>query len=212
MWTRLWLWTRTIDDDDVLKSRRRRLEGIDGLFLLQDVKDFQAMMQPRDLRELEQVEHAAKRGKLQWLIYLHEKGCPWDSWACKGAAEGGHLTCLQYLHKKRCPWNEGSCQGAAERGHLACLQYLHDNGCPWNSWAFSGAAEGGHLDCLQYLNEKGCPRPSRACRGAAQGGHLACLQYLHKNEISCVACGWVLDDGVSEDELSAHVEFISLWR
>ena len=37
-------------------------EGIDGLFLLQDVKDFQAMMQQL---QSGRVFHAAKRGNLQ---------------------------------------------------------------------------------------------------------------------------------------------------
>ena len=48
----------------------------------------------------------ALSGNLVLLQYLHDKGCPWDGWACWAAALSGHLECLQYLHKKGCPWDE----------------------------------------------------------------------------------------------------------
>jgi hypothetical protein len=37
------------------------------------------------------------------LQYLHENGCPWDSWTCEDAAKHKHWDCLQYLVDNKCP-------------------------------------------------------------------------------------------------------------
>ena len=36
-------------------------------------------------------EQMALNGNLELLKYLHENGCPWDSWTCYEAAKNGHL-------------------------------------------------------------------------------------------------------------------------
>jgi len=65
------------------------------------------------------------------LKCLHEKGCPWDSYACSAAAEEGDLLVLIYAHdEKGCPWNKATCACAAQEGHLEVLKYARDNGCP----------------------------------------------------------------------------------
>ena len=38
-------------------------------------------------------ELAAKRGDLERLKYLHEKGCKWNKYSSDAAAKMGHLTC-----------------------------------------------------------------------------------------------------------------------
>src|SRR5438105_4179141 len=52
---------------------------------------------------------AALYGQLDCLKYLHENGCPWDSFTCYHAAGNGHLDCLKYAHENGCPWDEGTC-------------------------------------------------------------------------------------------------------
>ena len=47
--------------------------------------------------------YAAINGHLPALKYLHENGCPWDSWTCLGAAHYKHWDCLQYAVDNKCP-------------------------------------------------------------------------------------------------------------
>lgn len=37
-------------------------------------------------------------GQLGVGEYLHNQGCPWDTWTCYYAAKEEHLELLQYLH------------------------------------------------------------------------------------------------------------------
>ena len=49
---------------------------------------------------------------------------------CWRMARKGNLELLKILHEKGCPWDEETCSKAAEKGHLECLKYAHENGCP----------------------------------------------------------------------------------
>ena len=52
---------------------------------------------------------------------------------CTEMARKGDLELLQFLHEKGCPWDEATCSYAALNGHLECLRYAHENGCPGSS-------------------------------------------------------------------------------
>jgi len=111
------------EDDEKVNAR---LQGVDRLFLAKYVKDFQTMMElDADVRML----HAAKRGKLEWLVYLHANGCPWDVMVCREAATHGHLACLKYLHANGCPWDDHVPKLAADGNHMDCLVYALDEMC-----------------------------------------------------------------------------------
>jgi hypothetical protein len=129
--------------------------------------------------------HCAQYGRLEWLIYAHEHGCPWDAWTCRRAAEGGHRDVLRYAHEHGCPWGAGTCEVAAEGGHLETLRYAHENGCPWDEVTCEAAAASGHLETLRYAHENGCPWDEVTCTFAAVGGHLDVLRYAHEH-----ACPW----------------------
>ena len=48
----------------------------------------------------------------------------------------GQLHVLQYLHENGCPWNSYTCHNAAYYKHWDCLQYAVDNKCPeWELFA-----------------------------------------------------------------------------
>ena len=49
---------------------------------------------------------------------------------CTEMARKGDLELLQFLHEKGCPWDTLTCSWAAEYGHLECLRYAVENGCP----------------------------------------------------------------------------------
>jgi hypothetical protein len=128
---------------------------------------------------------AARNGHLVCLKYLHENGCPWDSWTCATAANNGHLDSLKYAHENGCPWDGRTCLNAAERGHLDCLKYAHENDYALDELTCLYAAAAGHLDCLKYAHENGCPLDGRVCLYAAGAGRLDCLKYAHEN-----GCPW----------------------
>merc|ERR1712159_781309 len=69
----------------------------------------------------------ARKGNLELLQFLHEKGCPWDKETCRHAAYYGHLEFLKYAHENGCPWDYMTCSNAACNGHLECLKYAHEN-------------------------------------------------------------------------------------
>ena len=62
---------------------------------------------------------------------------------CEQMALNGKLVFLQYLHECGCPWDEDACSSAANGGHLHCLKYLHENGCPLGYETSSAAVKGG---------------------------------------------------------------------
>ncbi|KAJ1626624.1 hypothetical protein T492DRAFT_909968 [Pavlovales sp. CCMP2436] len=131
---------------------------------------------------------AAFEGHLQVLRYAHEHGCPWDSWTCQHAAQGGHLEVLRYAHEHGCPLDRGTCQPAASGGHLEVLQYAHEHGCEWGIAICYRADSGGHLEVLRYVHEHGCPWDSTTCYRAASRGHLEVLRYAHEH-----SCPWDSD-------------------
>jgi len=86
------------------------------------------------------------------LAFLHQYGHPWDETVCEKAAANGHLDCFKYLHENGCPWNtylyitgRRNCvefafeQGlewgkytpdhVADYGNLEILKYLVEKGC-----------------------------------------------------------------------------------
>ncbi|KAJ1640358.1 hypothetical protein T492DRAFT_898540 [Pavlovales sp. CCMP2436] len=132
--------------------------------------------------------HAASGGHVEVLRYSHEHGCSWDSVTCQHAALEGHLEVLRYAHEHGCPWDRGTCQLAARGGHLEVLRYAHEQGCPWDNWTCSFAAWGGRLEVLRYAHEHGCPWDSETCYCAASGGNLEVLRYAHEH-----GCPWDFD-------------------
>jgi len=123
----------------------------------------------------------ARKGDLELLQFLHERGCPWDTLTCSYAAQNGHLECLKFAHENGCPWNEGTCLSAAFKGRLECLKYAHENGCPWDEETCSNAAKFGHLECLKYAHENGCPWDETTCFNAAYNDHPESFKYAVEN-------------------------------
>jgi len=57
---------------------------------------------------------------ISWAL---EKCSGWKERFCWRMARKGNLELLQFLHEKGCPWDDGTCFNAAYNGHLECLQY-----------------------------------------------------------------------------------------
>ena len=120
----------------------------------------------------------ARKGHLDILNFLIEKGANnWD-WMAYGAAKGGHLDILKLAVEKGANnWNSIA-YGAAEGGNLAILNLLIGKGA--NNWNYisCGAAKGGHLDILKLAVGKGANDWNWIAEGAAEGGHLEIIFYM----------------------------------
>ena len=71
------------------------------------------------------------------LKWTRENNLAWSADTCKYAAGNGHFPALKYLHENGCPWDSYyACYCAATFKHWDCLQYLVDNKCPgWKTYA-----------------------------------------------------------------------------
>ena len=65
---------------------------------------------------------AAASGQLNGLMWLRDKGAPWDEQTCAEAASGGHLEILKFCRASGCPW-DGETAAAAGAGHLEVLKF-----------------------------------------------------------------------------------------
>ena len=110
---------------------------------------------------------AAANNNMELMVYLREKGCPWDARSCSLAAGNGHAQMLRWLRSQNppCPWAAHSAQLAAENDHLDTLSWLlsQQPACP-----FPSRPEAASDRCLQHLIVMGCPMPSPAARTRAQ--------------------------------------------
>ena len=68
---------------------------------------------------------AAHYGDLEWIIYLRERGFPWQSYTPQFAAGEGHIECLRYAVSNGCPWDMKALQEAAFGAHIDCFTYLY---------------------------------------------------------------------------------------
>jgi len=141
-------------------------------------------------KDSEAAIQAARMGKLDTLMLLHEYGHPWDKLACNEAAGQNHLECLQYLHYNGCPWDHEVYVYAGRRGFIECVKYAHQEGLPWQEYVSWEISKMGHLSCLQYALDNGCPCDVRAVKFAVIDGHVDCVRclLLHGSPVDTGAC------------------------
>lgn len=87
---------------------------------------------------------AAASGQLNGLMWLRDKGAPWDEQTCAEAASGGHLEILKFCRASGCPWDGETAAAAAGAGHLEVLKFCVARECPLNM-----------ADCLQRARDSG---------------------------------------------------------
>ena len=131
----------TVDEVEYLNQMNLRLD-IPRVYFLTEKNDEDVLKKfillgyheeiPSQHYTVETMNIASKLGKLNAIIFLHERKCPWDEWTPKYAAKNGHLKCLKYVHENDCDWDYQTPIVAAQNGHLDCLKYAHENGCLWD--------------------------------------------------------------------------------
>lgn len=62
-----------------------------------------------------------ERSTSQILKYIHDHGCPWNTFTSDSAAHGGHLATLQYLINNNSPFGCAAiCDGGILRELVDC--------------------------------------------------------------------------------------------
>jgi hypothetical protein len=125
---------------------------------------------------------------LRWLV--EELRQPWrqmDVLCCAHAAERGDLPMLEYLHSRGCPSNARSAEAAARQGRLDVLRWLHNRAFAFSAYTCAQAAAGGHLAALQWLRTQDppCPWDRSTCAAAARNGHVEILQWARSQRPPC---------------------------
>ncbi|KXZ46067.1 hypothetical protein GPECTOR_47g342 [Gonium pectorale] len=119
---------------------------------------------------------AAKSGNMELLVWLRQRGCPWDSTAYLGAAEAGWEAALEWLVEQGCPMEDSEMPyiKACDNGDLATARCLRRLGVPWGpeGKVFSAAAwenyQTAPLPLLRWLLlEEDCPVDLEAAKKSA---------------------------------------------
>ncbi|PNH09155.1 Ankyrin repeat domain-containing protein [Tetrabaena socialis] len=115
---------------------------------------------------------AAASGRVELLVWLRERGCPWDKMTFATAASCGSEEQIEWLAAQGCPVEDDGLPYAiaASSGELGILRCLRRVGCPWSSdgSTFTGAVSllfdgsGFFFDdqlqrSFRWLLDEGCP-------------------------------------------------------
>jgi hypothetical protein len=95
---------------------------------------------------------------------LHEKGCPWNAYACYLAAAGNNLPTLRWLHENGCPGalSDDSSIAAARCGSVDIMLYMQQQGAQWSDQLLTQMNTAGafrHLAAAQWLRQQGAQWP-----------------------------------------------------
>ncbi|PNH10598.1 Ankyrin repeat domain-containing protein [Tetrabaena socialis] len=160
---------------------------------------------------------AAESGNMELLVWLHDRGCPWDESVFSVAGNTGCEEQLEWLAARGCPMGDGEPYAwAARNGDLATLRCLQHLGCPL------GPDSGGVF--VEWLEGQGFPQSAEACAAAVRQpdwrGRLEWLQqrgYPLDGDVATAAARvgvvdalhYVLDSGVTLDQHAAKWAAIS---
>jgi hypothetical protein len=98
-------------------------------------------------------QRAARRGNLDFLIWLRDNNCPWDSDCTSEAALGGHMQLLEWAVQQGCPLHSCSLVRALKRQDIPMARYLLKMGVkPKNEHLLRAARYGTEMYelCLEY--------------------------------------------------------------
>jgi hypothetical protein len=135
---------------------------------------------------LDDICKMAAWGRVSMLGHIETVGINkhYRSDLCKRAAKRGHIQTIDWLRQRGCPWDETVCAKAARHGQLATLRWLHEGGCPWDDATTREASSAGWVDCLIYAHENGCPinQVSVNCAWKQSHHHRHVREYLLKHD------------------------------
>ena len=72
----------------------------------------------------------ARKGALDQLRWMRERGVAWDASTCWSACFNGHLHVLIWARENGCPWDTRVVTESAKKGYIGCLTYALDHDAP----------------------------------------------------------------------------------
>jgi len=96
---------------------------------------------------------------LQYLVSNCKNEVPWDEWTCTRALRDNRtdsLKVLQWLHENGCPWNSWAYMNPTKYGRIDIVKWLHENECSWDWWACVFASDHNQTEILKYLFRNRC--------------------------------------------------------
>ena len=124
---------------------------------------------------------ATKNGCLNILTFAHENNLSISKSCLLEVIKTPHIECLKYLFKIIPIHPKGLCNLAAREGKLEYLRYFYRKECKLTPSTCTLAAEYGNLECLKYLHRKGCKWNKKAYIMALKNNHTLCVEYLFEN-------------------------------
>lgn len=135
--------------------------------------------------------HAAARGDVDYLRFLHDNGFAWYEDTPAMAARNGCAACLEYAIREGCEWDCSACLDAALYGHMDCVRFLlevahkhkfnhNDESIGHDDLGISAAASR-NVALMAYLRQVVDPREllsARVCAKAAECGDVKMLEHL----------------------------------
>ncbi|KXZ46218.1 hypothetical protein GPECTOR_46g287 [Gonium pectorale] len=123
---------------------------------------------------------AAGSGNLELLVWLRQRGCPWDAATFAAASEWGSQEMLEWMAAEGCPMGDKGepYVRAGRTSDLATLRCLRRLGCPFSPTGATFTRAVGYgcgLPVLRWLHAQGCPVDwARAVKEARHGWRKEC--------------------------------------
>ena len=124
---------------------------------------------------------ATTNGFLDILTFAHENNLSIPKNCLLEVIKTPHIECLKYLFKIIPIPPKGLCNIAAKEGKLEYLRYFYRKECKLTPSTCTLAAEYGNLECLKYLHRKGCKWNKKTYIMALKNNHTLCVEYLFEN-------------------------------
>ncbi|AJF97763.1 ankyrin repeat protein [Pandoravirus inopinatum] len=149
-------------------------------------------------------KRAVRRGDLELIKWLVDRGCPLDVDAMvRDAMEHDRLDILDWLHNRGVGWSRQRfvClyAGLISR-RLDVILWLHARGVPLDVDMCTAAAVAGRMDVLRWAVDNGCVFTPGACEAVARTGNLQMLMWLRSH-----GCPW---DEATCDNGVAHLDVL----
>ncbi|PNH05840.1 hypothetical protein TSOC_007861, partial [Tetrabaena socialis] len=152
---------------------------------------------PAGSRAIERAVGGGHLPAVAWLVERLGADTALTVGVFKDAVEAGSMALMVWLRERGCPWDAAVFAAAARHGSEEQLEWLAEQGCPMgdNGLPYGEAVCAGDLAILRCLRRLGCPWRTD---GSTFTSILKWLNYDLEDHVKCALC-WLLDQGCPVD-------------